>query len=315
MTGLLSLTVLNIHRPLTITGTPTKYTNPDGPMNFSRYFCGECGSSVYEYGDSERPDAAEYASLATGALEGIEPGVAQIKGHIFVSDTGDGGMSVWMPQLPRFQQEDKGPVYEGPFTSKSAAAGAPPRGSEDKLECSCKCGGVRFYVTRPNKASYELHAPKIVPHSRGANVADEKWWIAADGGRYTANLCACDSCRRFAGFDIVQWAFVPKINIFQMDGKPIDFAAGTLRSYNSSEGVRRYFCSGCGATVFFRSEEKPDLIDIGVGLMHAASGSRAEEWLDWKLEGIDFVEDAKNKELIGLLESGLKEYERKVTKT
>ena len=309
MTGLLALTLLNVHRPLTVKGTPVQYTYPGGPKTFSRYFCGHCGTSVYE--DGEPP--TRYASLCSGALEKLD-GLANIKSHIYVSDTGDGGLSVWLPQLPAFEEKTGGAPYTGPFVGQELARHA----ADERLDCTCRCGGVQFYITRPNEESRDLHsdfsnslAPLDGGEDRHKNAGDVKWWISADGKRYAACNCACYSCRKFSGYDLQQWAFVPLVNILQKDGRPMDFSMGKLKEYSSSEGVIRHFCGGCGATVFFRSMKRPKLIDVSVGLMDASSGSRAEEWLKWQLDRVSYIEDAHHTKLVGMLHEGLKEYQKK----
>ncbi|KAI0458469.1 hypothetical protein F5B21DRAFT_459811 [Xylaria acuta] len=164
--------------------------------------------------------------------------------------------------------------------------------------------------------------------------------------RYLAGTCACRSCRLTSGFEIQTWAFIPRANIFfrihenyrdsstsgswtpplnesneAADIVPLDFATlppNILTSYESSQGVRREFCSRCGATVFWRDRWRPELIDVSVGLLDAAEGARAESWLDWWTGRVSFAEDAGNgrtgetanrtKSLIGRLEEGLRRY-------
>ena len=253
-------------------------------------------------------------SLDTGALERIE-GIVDLKGSIFVGDTGDGGCSVWLKGWPAWEKAEDGEAYKGP--TKGGTGEGVLKGEEDKLNCYCRCGGVQFYITRPNEASRNLHSPyadSIIAHTTGGeewkNKEDAKWWLCADGTKYAASNCACISCRKGSGFDIQQWAFVPEVNIFQKDGKPIDFSMGTLKECNSSEGVTRHFCGKCGAKVFWRTTDRPKLIDVSAGLMEAPSGARAEEWLEWKTERVSYTEFAQNRKLIGMLEEGLKEYQK-----
>ncbi|KAI0548483.1 hypothetical protein F4679DRAFT_550636 [Xylaria curta] len=165
--------------------------------------------------------------------------------------------------------------------------------------------------------------------------------------RYLAGTCACRSCRLTSGFEIQTWAFIPRSNIFfrihesqrgalasgswrplsqnesdeGVDIVPLDFTTlppSILTSYESSQGVRREFCSQCGATVFWRDRWRPELIDVSIGLLDAAEGVRAESWLDWWTERVSFAEDAGNgrtgqtaeraKSLIDTLEEGLRNY-------
>ena len=81
---------------------------------------------------------------------------------------------------------------------------------------------------------------------------------------------------------------------------------GTLKQYESSKGVYRYFCGTCGATVFWRSDRRSEeLIDVAVGLFDASSGVRAEEVLEWATERVSYHEDAQNKALIAMLSEGI----------
>lgn len=165
--------------------------------------------------------------------------------------------------------------------------------------------------------------------------------------RYLAGTCACRSCRLISGFEIQTWAFVPRANIFfhvrdknrgpvasepqtqrslneagdKTEIIPLDFAtlpSNILTSYESSPGVRREFCSRCGATVFWRDRWRPELMDVSVGLLDAYEGARAETWLDWWTERVSFAEDARRDRtgetarraecLISSLEEGLRRW-------
>jgi len=64
-----------------------------------------------------------------------------------------------------------------------------------------------------------------------------------------------------------------------------------LKSYASSPNVLRYFCGRCGAIVFFRKAERPELIDVAVGLLDAEEGSRAESICGWNVSGVSKRED------------------------
>ncbi|KAI0423804.1 hypothetical protein F5Y09DRAFT_326334 [Xylaria sp. FL1042] len=178
----------------------------------------------------------------------------------------------------------------------------------------------------------DLMVPYHTGSPQVQNPEDKKWWLRPDldsnpgaietlstekGGlrRYMAGTCACVSCRLTCGFEIQTWAFIPRANIFfhirdidvGLPGTeswvsseaqriiPLDFAtlpADILTSYESTQGVRREFCSRCGATVFWRDRWRPELIDVSVGLLDADEGARAETWLDWWTGRVSFAEDA-----------------------
>ncbi|KAI0805448.1 hypothetical protein GGR55DRAFT_276256 [Xylaria sp. FL0064] len=202
----------------------------------------------------------------------------------------------------------------------------------------------------------DLMVPYHTGSPQVQNPDDKKWWLrpglGSDSGvsedpstemgglrRYMAGTCACVSCRLTSGFEIQTWAFIPRANIFfhirgnnaHLAGNdsrvsseaqsiiPLDFStlpAGILTSYESSPGVRREFCSRCGATVLWRDRWRPELMDVSVGLLDADEGARAETWLDWWTGRVSFAEDAgigrtgeiarSAKCLIDSLENGLR---------
>jgi len=245
-----------------------------------------------------------------------------------VEDTRDGGVSVWFKEtddeetggkrkLKRWMLRDgdgelvrDGTLERLSKTEKNTTVG------EERLKAQCHCGGVRFYITRPNEDSRKVRSPfpdLMVPYHRGASPANpnnEAWWLRDNDTKYLAGTCTCDSCRLSLGFEIQTWAFIPKCNIFQENGEGLDFKMGTLKRYESSEGVQREFCGRCGATIFWHCEERPDLIDVSVGLLDPEEGARVEGWLEWWSERVSFEEMAVSKNLVRSLEDGLKEWGR-----
>ncbi|KAI0875264.1 hypothetical protein GGS24DRAFT_301069 [Hypoxylon argillaceum] len=224
---------------------------------------------------------------------------------------------------------------------------------EEVLNAFCHCKSVQFHITRPNAKSKLARSnfPDLMVQYRSGspqirNPEDNKWWlrpglsshvgktetlppVKGEPRRYLAGTCACRSCRLISGFEIQTWAFVPRANIFfhvgnnsgETDTIPLDFATlppSILTSYESREGVRREFCSHCGATVFWRDRWRPELIDVSVGLLDADEGARAETWLDWWTGRVSFAEDAglgrtgetarRATHLIDSLEEGLKRW-------
>ena len=280
-----------------ITGPLKSYAASPGTTLF---FCKLCGSSVYEE-DKEISNVAFH----TGVLEDPD-GTIEISNQCCVPETKDGGLSPWLDL----------PTSSLCLVHKNAAAStgetAPPPSKEQQFPAFCHCKGVNLKITPPSEASAKLSSPYsnlIVPSNSGspANPKDEKWWLRANGTKYFAGTCACTSCRLACGNDIQTWTFVPKTNIRQLNGEPLDYSAGTLKQYESSEGRYRHFCRTCGATVFWRSDRRSEeLIDVAVGLFDASSGVRAEEILEWSTERVSHREDAQNKGLIVMLGEGIK---------
>ncbi|TQN64069.1 hypothetical protein CSHISOI_11297, partial [Colletotrichum shisoi] len=298
----------------------------DGADGWTRFFCLTCGCHVFR-----RKTAAGQAEweAATGVLvssagdDADGDGDARFTKHTSVSDTKDGGLSVWLPQIGGLAleaaTEDSDPAAE-----ERTRSPLPPLSSlvpADALPASWACGRVSFHITRPDERSRLPHSgfPDLqyaaCSHSADfmGNPEKVKWWIRADGTKYLAGTCACRSCRLISGFEIQTWAFVPRENIVfhvpKQNGSsssssstaaaailPLDFAtlpAGILRTYESSPGVLREFCGACGATVFWHDKRRPDVMDVSVGLLRAHEGARAESWLDWWTDRCSFEEETE----------------------
>ncbi|KAL8681392.1 MAG: hypothetical protein Q9186_002467 [Xanthomendoza sp. 1 TL-2023] len=272
-------------------GEPIGYQSSE---ELIRHFCGHCGASIYlhipETGDDE---------IATGVLDQAE-GILQFKQHIFLASTKDGGLSSWLDG-PAWTGWGEGSMeqseeYSQPTPTSQTRSGKKDNESDERLKCHCHCRGVEFYITRPNEASSN-NQPR-----------DATWWLRANGSKYMAGICACNSCRLAAGYDTQAWAFIPKSNIRQVDGKEMEYSMGTLKRYVHSEGHYREFCSRCGATVFWHDEERPKVVDVSAGLLDAEEGARAEGWVEWRTERVGFEECAQNKSFVSKLSEGLRKW-------
>jgi len=89
--------------------------------------------------------------------------------------------------------------------------------------------------------------------------------------------CHCLSCRRAAGAPTVAWA------IFAADG--FAFIAGNPRSFRSSPHIERAFCGDCGTPVVYRSDRRPDVVDITTATLDDAHSFPPEReiWTGEKL--------------------------------
>lgn len=272
--------------------------------NVSWLFCTTCGGHVLAH-----DNYLDTYKVAAGTIDHSRD-VLQIRQHISVADTVDGGLATFLTTIG-----GRALVVDTQSADQTANATSDRR--EDKLQARCHCGGVEYHITPANEESLHVSSPwpdLLMPfHSESvdlANKQDAKWWMRADGNKYLAGTCACTSCRLTAGFPIQCWAFVPKVNIIGVDLKPIDFRMGSLQQFESSPGKFRHFCGTCGATVFWRCDERPDLIDVSVGLLRSPKGARAEDWLEWETGRVSFVEMAIDRELVTALEKGLRTAEK-----
>jgi hypothetical protein len=267
--------------------------------------------------------------VSHGSILGKTDGIIDFVGHMWVDDTRDGGASTWMPMLSS-KVAEKWLAHAGGHSAssidcpkesatlfiKSISEDSRNRTEVDRLQARCHCGGVTFYVARPDEEALTARSPfpdLLVPYHSGVsaeNPTNHAWWISKDKKKWLAGSCSCDSCRRIAGFDIVQWAFIPLSSLFFSDGerftRPFTNKFPTMKIYRSSLGVTRWFCGRCGANVFWDGDERPSLLDVAVGLLDAESGAKAEEWLEWVTERVSFREDAHSEQYITSFEEGLK---------
>ncbi|KAJ5166650.1 uncharacterized protein N7482_005431 [Penicillium canariense] len=281
----------------------------------SRFFCKNCGAHVFAM---SKP-SGRYLVASGVLVEEDAPAVRSIQ-HWKTGDTGDGGLSAYLPGWPSTDLSCRLEALSGsPEQSHSARRHTPPEmldGSQNpnKLQARCHCGGIEFYVTPPDASSTQAWSQwcdLLVPYNSGHadldNEADVKWFLRAENTKYLAGTCACTSCRLNSGFPIQVWAFIPKSNLFQVDGSPLTFDRGTMRQYRSSPGVYREFCNRCGAMVFWHNDGRPTLIDVSAGLIQGGT-ARSEELLDWATGRVSFGEMAVQKDLVKLLEDGMQQY-------
>ncbi|TVY12976.1 hypothetical protein LARI1_G009320 [Lachnellula arida] len=298
----------------------TSYNTSD---HLTRYFCSTCGAHVLIY----RVESKTWA-LTTGTWDRTE-GVVRWSGCQWVAATLDGGVSVWLRgtgeagvdgtrrALKRWMLTAEEEGGDGELVPDGTLETLPPdkKRKPDQLKAQCHCGGVKFYITRPDQGSKAVRAPfpdlMAARHSHSpANPENKTWWLRSNDTKYLAGTCTCTSCRLASGCEIQPWAFVPDCNIFQEDGKPLDFNMGTLKRYDSSKNIFREFCGVCGATIFWHSTERPGLMDISVGLLDPEEGARVESWLEWWTGRVSFEELAVSRSLVASLEDGLKNWKQ-----
>ncbi|KAK1769007.1 Mss4-like protein [Phialemonium atrogriseum] len=350
VTGLLCTSYAPIGVPSSLEGLVSYSPSPGS----TRYFCATCGCHLFRSTIRAASDMAVSAQrerdweVTTGAIvesPGGETDPAASSDsescfkHLNVADTRDGGISVWV--------NDSAPNVESGGSSKTAdePKPAPVVAAPDDdgvLNGACHCGTVRFHITRPDdnsKLPKSNFADLITPYCRSdqeaiTNPSDTKWWLRDGNTKYLAGTCACRSCRLASGFEIQTWAFVPRSNIYfrthqhrhpdEETVRQLDFGTlpgGILKSYTSSPGIVREFCTHCGATVFWHDKWRPELIDVSVGLLRAPEGARASTWLDWWTGRVSFAEDTvlqrtgaaaqRAQELIWRLEAGLRDWGRR----
>ncbi|KAK3936645.1 hypothetical protein QBC46DRAFT_394555 [Diplogelasinospora grovesii] len=286
--------------------------------------------------------AVTYYGVFTGVLSGdLRKGeeLVRVDHHIFLSDTVDGGAAVWLRRpnkdpdhLARCWMGQRGESRELtalPTSEWPDRLGEAPDIEQDLLiQIKCHCAGVWF----------ELQDIMTDKKEGRACVADEMlplpWYVDPTTFRILGSFDACDSCRAASGADMVYWTFSSLSSIIFWSGqrpcrgagsvgvtrtqdlkefvdKPHPaFGTSTLTYYESSPGVRRYFCRNCSATVFYAADDRDEMVDVAVGLLRTRDGARAESVISWGLGGpIGWREDMVNGWRRSLLEGVEREAE------
>ena len=265
-----------------------------------RWSCRRCGASVINIDRASDPEEWE---VSTGALnfaseEGLNGKLKRVQ--LWVEDVrGDGVAVGWIHRgkLEGMDRHWKGRGSEM-VSDKTVKELMTPQGkavedNNDRLVAQCKCKGVHFEIKRPGKV-----------HNDGT-------------GKFESCLDACNSCRTVTGFEITSWTTVPRDDV--VAGRDLDVFLEDrpkLGLYHSSSNTSRYFCTTCGATVFYYRHGL-GTIDIATGLFESktdASG-RVEEWLEWhklpEAQGADksyllFKEDAIDAQFVNDVAEGMK---------
>ena len=74
--------------------------------------------------------------------------------------------------------------------------------------------------------------------------------------------CHCSMCRRSTGAPVVTWAAFPRADF--------RFTSGAPAAFQSSPGVKRWFCPRCGAQLAFDQDGDPKM-DVSVATLDAAA--------------------------------------------
>lgn len=301
----------------------SKLTGYQSSQNVTRYFCSTCGCHCF-VDDSQQGDWWFLAGIMeqNPASKMISEDTVELTRHAYVLDTLDGGLAPLLlelngrsiPAWPADAQEPSlGKSTELPpssvlsLPSKSASSVSQPR-ADSYLPAKCHCGGVSLLIKRANFPSYDGEArPRYIP---------------SDPTKYMTYLCACRSCRLSTGVALTPWALVLPENVFNANapgtatdnssavGKsPVPVAFGsaasspdanqglTLKHHWSSDDTCRSFCGNCGATVSYWCSQRPEELDLAVGIVRAEEGSMARTWLEWIWGECSFTEECIDKEL------------------
>jgi len=287
------------------------------------YFCSKCGCHCF---------LLNHHSGKWYCLGGIiEPSVSakedsiiwpediiKVSHHEHVLDTLDGGLVPILLDLNRHSVPtwSAAPQYlpeQNSFDlSHDTVLSLPTSSVRDLMEpkdgsylpAKCHCGGVTLLIKRADYTSNTELPARFIP---------------TDPTKYLTYLCACRSCRLSTGVSLTPWALIPPGNVFNANAPtnasdafaknilPVIFGkfAGSLNanpgltlSHNwSSPDTCRSFCGQCGATVFYWCSQRPDELDLAVGILRADEGSMARRWLEWEWGRCSFADECIDREV------------------
>lgn len=236
------------------------------------------------------------------------PPVLEWVDHIFVGDTRDGGAVCWLRKMNGDGREPVKVWLGGPNVSEEVAPGVQwpafedlpgqeanlkaAEGEKGNVPVRCHCGGVDF-VFRAGEAQREFEDKQ----RKGEELP---WFVDPVTHKVHGSFDPCDSCRIWAGSEVVNWVSTLLKHLsfvgagpdhrFPGDTSQLRVAIeaqvrdprfGTLAMYASSPDVQRYFCGRCSACVFYATDERPDMVDVALGLLDAPDGARAESVVSW----------------------------------
>lgn len=286
--------------------------------NLDYFSCPTCGTNLFCKGTSPE-DPPE---VITGSLVNT-PGAIKYTHHSFVTDTLDGGATIWLAKdfdpsgkgkpIPRWAGRRNKSEELPPSWQQSTAANTELKARPALTPLKCHCGGVDLMV----RSAVDLE---------GTLAPELPWFVDPKTFRYYASTDACDSCRLAFGVDLPNWTFVALDHFEFPDGGKFpasvcelkeaalaekDSRLGKLTFYQSSPDVERYFCGGCSAAVFYavHADGRAHMVDVAVGLLHHEDGARAEGLLSWNLGAVGWAEDAAGGWREGLVKSSVENSE------
>ncbi|KAK6082196.1 DUF636 domain-containing protein [Seiridium cupressi] len=238
-----------------------------------RLFCPDCGSHVGHVD----PTCGQWA-VAWGIFD---EKFWHLTFHVYPKSAVGGGAVDWLPKIAGREVLQLSPGSRDAPERCEPVMG--PDG-EERLHAECCCGGVSFTISRPSQAI-------INDEYMGQYVSP------TDLRKWKAFLDMCRGCGRLSGTSVSPWLLVPRI---VLDPEvPPDLKVGTIRTYNSSKRNTRGFCGVCGATVFLTTTlrtptERQAVLNVGMGILRAPEGIRAENWVSWRTANIAWANDARS---------------------
>ncbi|KAH7064202.1 DUF636 domain protein [Paraphoma chrysanthemicola] len=276
-TGTLHTAGAVIPNPIIDLSSLTAYKSSE---QLTRYFCSTCGAHFL--GSIQLSETIKWFVSAPSV--DAEEEVWDFAGHVFVGSTGDGGLAPLLQTIgdKELKLWDTWAGKSTPWHLKEKLADAKPIPQETTpLRAHCHCGGIDFYISRPNG---DETFTDIDEHN--VRKYKDKWLGIHD---------VCTSCRLTISTWVTSWIFPSRDKITLADGSPYPANGifGTAKAYSSSVGVNRTFCGECGAAVSYVCNERIHVVDVAAGLLdHNCRDVRAEDWVEWRSYKLAWEEDA-----------------------
>jgi hypothetical protein len=109
--------------------------------------------------------------------------------------------------------------------------------------------------------------------------------IRASGSPLGVPYCHCGDCRKSTGAPVALFAGYA--------AGQVEVERGAPQVYESSPGVRRSFCGGCGTSLFYEDERLPGEIYVHVGVFDdpARFEPTAHSWYARRLGWMEMADD------------------------
>lgn len=310
----------------------TPYLSSPG---LTRYFCSTCGTKCFAHNRrSERWSclAGTIEQTPSSKAENVPwpKDTVKVWYHDYVADTLDGGLvplqlnlngrslATWAVEGPEPPPEDGSfdLSHETILSLPSKAQSTLPQATEGSfLPVKCHCGGVSLLIKRADFKDIS-----------SSEVGER--FIQPGRTKYLSYLCACRSCRLALGGSLVPWALTRRDTVFlapalatidndnSLSLGDIDTATlrpltvgraaselkanpgQTLKQYWSSADVCWSFCGRCGASVSYWNQQRPEELDVAVGVLRSKDGCMARSWLEWDWGRCSFPDECVDGETL-----------------
>jgi hypothetical protein len=265
-----------------------------------RFFCSTCGCHIGDRDVKPDPETGKPEwRVATSIFTAHGEDTFQIRSHWMSDAATEPNLSTWLPSINSRPIHVHNPRPDDPNFPLAALHTPKPDipDGDDVLLAACHCGGVRFTIPRPSpkEVADPFLSRFLRPSPTPSGIEDSSNPSCHLTGPPTikrvAALCLCRDCRLTTGTHAVAWTAAPLKALSPAIPPSLEGVDGmTLKSYRSSEKVRRGFCGVCGATALYALDDEVDwvpseekrVVEIPVGILRGEDSVAVEGWLAWR---------------------------------